>query len=101
MPAAQNHVRLRLSDGASAVPAHLIMENIFDNPGRFQAVVDGLAAAHASDLATNLAAVQAQIRIRLAGLTNSPGAYRDDLQELEVRIERTLASFKKTAESPH
>jgi hypothetical protein len=78
----------------------LTFEKLFDNPGRFQAIVEGIAAAHARDLATNLIAVQAQVQTKLAGLTNSPGAYRDDLQELAVRIDRTLAGLQKARESP-
>lgn len=88
---------LRLGEGPSAVQARLKSNHLFENLGRAQAIVDGLAAAHATDLATNLALVEAQVRTKLARLTNSPGAYRDDLQELSVRIERTLASFGKAA----
>jgi hypothetical protein len=92
---------LCLSGGDSAVRTHLAIAKVFDNPGRFQAIIDGVAAAQAGELATNLAAVQSQVQTRLAGLTNSPGAYRDDLQELESRIERTLASFEKAKKDSH
>ncbi len=94
---------LCLSDGFSAVRAHLIVGEVFDNPGRFQSVVDGIAAAHASVLSTNLVAIQAASRAKLADLGNAPGGYRDDLQELEARIGRTLAGFddlKKGAPKP-
>jgi hypothetical protein len=86
---------LYLAEGPDAVRAHLKIEEVLANPGRFQAVVDGIAAADAKALSTNLVALQIKVRARLADSTLLPGGYRDDLQELEVRIERTLAGFGK------
>jgi len=86
---------LCLEGGPAAVREHARLEKIFDNPGRFQSVVDGIAAAHASELTTNLVAIQAGVRARLAALANSPGGYKDDLHELEARLERTLANFEE------
>ena len=87
---------LFLNGGPPAVQAHLKEAEMFDNPGRFQAVVDGIAAAHASQLATNLASIQPKIEARLVDLANSPGGYRDDLRDLNRRIKQTLADFGKT-----
>jgi hypothetical protein len=87
---------LCLGEGLSAVRAHLKFEEISNDPGRFQAVVDGIAAAHAGELATNLVAVQEKVRTRLAALANSPGGYRDDLRDLDTGIGRALASFHKS-----
>jgi hypothetical protein len=84
---------LCLSGGPPAVQAHLKEAEMFENPGRFQAVVDGIAAAHASQLTTNLLLIQPKIEAKLAGLANSPGGYRDDLQELNRIIKRTVADF--------
>jgi hypothetical protein len=92
---------LGLKDGFSAVRAHLRTEEILGNPGRFQAVMDGIAAGRAGQLATNLVAIQAQVRAKLEGLTNSPGGYRDDLRELDSRIGRTLAGFEVRESAGH
>jgi hypothetical protein len=91
---------LCLDGGLSAVRAHLKIEDVLDNPGLFQSVMDGIAGAQASDLSTNLADLRATVQIKLAALAGSPGGYRDDLQELEVRIGRTLASFDKKKANP-
>lgn len=90
---------LCLTEGPSAVRAHLKIEEVLNNPGRFQAVMDGIAAAHASELGTNLIAIQAEVRAKLATIANSPGGYRDDLQELAAGIQRTLADFGKARTS--
>lgn len=86
---------LRLPDGTAAVRSRLRIESVFDNPGRFTAVTGGIAAARATDLATNLTAIEAEVQTRLTTLTKSPGAYRDDLQELENHLRGTLAEFGK------
>ena len=86
---------LRLPDGAAAARSRLKIESVFDNPGRFQAVIDGIAAARTTELITNLAAIEAQVKARLVTLTNTPGAYRDDLQDLENRLRKTIGEFGK------
>jgi hypothetical protein len=85
---------LRLPEGAPQVSPHLNTNEVFDNPGRFQAVVDGINAAHATELTTNLSAIGTNVSAKLDTLTNSPGPYRDDLQDLHTRIQKTLASFE-------
>jgi len=85
---------LGLAEGPATVRAHLSSDEAFDNPGRFQAVLDGIAAAQASELATNLVALEAKVRTKLSALASSPGAYREDLQELDARIDKTLVSFE-------
>jgi hypothetical protein len=90
---------LCLSDGSAAVRAHLRMEEVLGNPGLFQAVVEGMAGAHASELSTNLISLQVEVRKKLAALPNSPGGYRDDLQELDVCIGRALAGLGKKKEN--
>jgi hypothetical protein len=72
------------------VQARFTAERVLDNPGRFQAVVDGIAAARAIGLRTNLVALQTVVSGRLMALSNSPGAYREDLKQLETRIKRTV-----------
>ena len=91
---------LRLDGGPAAVQAHLKIEEVLNNPALFQSVVDGIAGAHASGLSANLAALQAPVRTKLAALAGSPGGYRDDLQELDGRLGRSLANFGKKEDNP-
>ena len=84
---------LRLPEGVSAVRTNLNKAEVFADPGRFQAVTDGIAAAHAADLTTNLVALNNDAKAKLETLTNSPGAYRDDLQQLEAGIQKTIAGL--------
>lgn len=90
---------LRLPGGADAARDRLTLKRALDDPGRFQAVVEGVAAAQASELATNLTAVLMGVRSRLADTNLLAGGYKDDLQELSARIDGTLAGFagKKAA----
>jgi hypothetical protein len=81
---------LWLTNGPAAVQAHLKIEECLNNPGRFQSIVDGIAAAQAKELSANLAAVEPEVKARLAALATSPGGYRDDLSELENRIKKAL-----------
>lgn len=90
---------LRLPEGAVAVRSHLKPEEIFGNPVRFQAIVDGIAAAHAMELATNLTVVDASVAEKLATLKTSPGDYRDALEDLDDRIRKTVGAFKKSKQT--
>ena len=84
---------LRLPEGAAMAATHLNAKEVLADPGRFQAVVDGLAAARAIALATNLVALEREVAAKLSSLTNSPGLYRDELSNLHVRIRRTVSQF--------
>jgi len=86
---------LNLPSGPVAVQEHLKTDEIFDNPGRFEAVMDGIAGAQCSELKTNLMTIEVDVLARLATLTNTPGGYRDDLQELEMRIHKLAAWTEK------
>ena len=77
---------LCLSNGLDAVRGHLNTNEMFNDPGRFQAVVDGIAAAHADALATNLQELAAAAKNKLAALAPGPDPYRDDLAELRQRL---------------
>jgi hypothetical protein len=66
---------------------------MFGNPVRFQAIVDGIASAHAADLAADLTAVDGKIKAKLVTLKNSPGDYRDALEDLDGRIGKTIENF--------
>lgn len=87
---------LSLTNGLTAVRSHLKMEEVINNPGRFQGVVDGVMLAHAEGLKADLAVLQPQIQARVKELAKMPGGYRDDLQELAERIERALADLGKS-----
>lgn len=84
---------LLLRDGAGVVRTHLNAGEMFGNPVRFQAIVDGIASAHAADLAADLTAVDGKIKAKLVTLKNSPGDYRDALEDLEGRIGKTIENF--------
>lgn len=86
---------LCLPEGASIVRTNLNKAQVFADPSRFQAVTEAIAAAHAGELATNLIALDSDTTTKLGTLTNSPGAYRDDLQELEVGIQKAVAALNK------
>jgi len=64
---------LSLPDGAAVIKPCLTTNGIIHDPARFQAVIDGIAAARNVDLATNLAALNTSVIAGLAGLTESPG----------------------------
>jgi hypothetical protein len=81
---------LCLTNGLAALRGHLNTNEVFNDPGRFQAVVDGIAAAHADSLATNLEELAAAAKNKLAALSPGPDPYRDDLAELRERLLQTL-----------
>jgi hypothetical protein len=85
---------LRLPEGAAASAVHLNAKEVLDDPGRFEAVVDGVAAARAVVLATNLVVLDHEVAAKLSSLTNSPGLYRDELSSLQVRIRQTVSQFQ-------
>lgn len=86
---------LSLTNGLTAVQSHLKMDQVLNNPGLFQGVVDGVVQAHGVGLTTNLADIQPKIVSRLKELANSPGGYRDDLQELRLRIDQAQVDLGK------
>jgi hypothetical protein len=63
---------------------------MFNDPGRFQSVIDAIAAAHADAFAINLEALATAAKNKLAGLAPGPDPYRDDLEELRKRLLQTL-----------
>jgi hypothetical protein len=85
---------LLLPDGAAIVRTHLNTNEVFADPGRFQAVVDGIVAVRAAGLSTNLTQIATQAGTNLDTLASSPGAYRDDLQALLTRIRQALEQLR-------
>jgi hypothetical protein len=85
---------LRLPDGTAAVSVRLKADEVFKDPGRYQAVVDGIAEARAVQLSTNLVEMAGAISAKAKQLSNSPGPYLDDLTELQVHVERAIARLK-------
>jgi|GEM_PF-7080182 len=88
---------LSLTNGASALLSHLNTNEVFANPGRFQSVVDGIAAAHAASLAVRLEQIDSAVKARLAAISPGPDPYRDDLSDLENRIERAASQLRPAA----
>jgi hypothetical protein len=86
---------LCLPDGVTLVRTRLKTEAAFHNPPRFQAVVDGIAAARATELVPNLTLLQTNVIARLSTLTNLPGIYKADLEELNAGIHRTITVLKQ------
>ena len=84
---------LLLPSGVAEVRTHLNTNEIFGNPVRFESVIDGVTAADASDLKTNLTAMAADVKAKLAALKNNPGDYRDAVQELADAVRRALEAF--------
>jgi hypothetical protein len=84
---------LRLREGDGVVRTHLNAGELFGNPVRFQAIVDGIASAQAADLSADLTAIDAKIKAKLVVLKNSPGDYRDALEDLDGRIGKTVETF--------
>jgi hypothetical protein len=85
---------LRLDEGDATVRGRLKMESALDDAGRFQAIVDAITEARAATLTTNLIAIEGPVRTRLAGLTNSPSPYRNDLRELDERIKKAVDTLQ-------
>ncbi|HXS67502.1 MAG TPA: hypothetical protein VN761_01585 [Candidatus Polarisedimenticolia bacterium] len=84
---------LLLPAGAAEVRTHLNTNEFFGNPVRFEAVIDGVKAVQASDLKTNLTAMDAEVKAKMAELKNHPGDYRDALHDLGDAIRDALEAF--------
>jgi hypothetical protein len=91
---------LSLPDGIATVKPYLTTNAIIHDPSRFQAVIDGISASHSPELTTNLAALDSAVGAKLTTLSNSPGDYRNDLQDLHSRIVNTLAAFGNQTPAP-
>jgi len=85
---------LRLPDGTLAVAAHLNGKQVLEDPGRFQAVVDGIAAARAVGLTTNLLELASQVGTKLGTPGAPPSAYRDDLLGLQTRLRKAIEQLR-------
>jgi hypothetical protein len=87
---------LRLPEGTRVAGTHLNAKEALADPGRFQAVVEGISAARAVGLATNLCEIADKLASKLEALAGSPGPYREDLLELQLRVRRTLDQPRAT-----
>jgi hypothetical protein len=85
---------LRLPGGVALVRNHLNAKEVLNDPGRFQDVVDGILAARAAELSADLDTISIAIAEKLKALSNYPGAYRDDLAELQTRIRRASRQLR-------
>jgi hypothetical protein len=80
---------LAMPDGPLAVAAHLNIKEVFADPGRYQAVIDGVRPADRVALRTNLVELEKAAVTKLGILTNSPGPYREELSGLHARLRQT------------
>lgn len=85
---------LRLPEGTSIVRTNLNKPEVLADPGRFQAVILAIATARAAELTTNLVALESDATAKLATLTNSPGPYRDDLEQLQACIQKAVTELQ-------
>jgi hypothetical protein len=88
---------LRLANGPEALRSHLNTNEVFNDPGRFQAVIDGVAEARCDSLANNLESLADAVKIKLPTLAPGPDPYRDDLADLQTRLQKTIQSLRSTA----
>jgi len=86
---------LCLPGGMGAVATHLKAKEVFNDPGRLQAVVEGIASARAVGLATNLVEVAREVAAKLDALAGSPGVYRDALLEYQASGRRTIEQLRE------
>jgi hypothetical protein len=89
---------LRLPGGPATVRTHLNAEEIFHDPGRFQAVVDGIGGGRGFQLSTNLVEMSDAIAAKAKQLSGSPGPYLDDLTELQRGVEKAIAQLRDEAQ---
>jgi hypothetical protein len=87
---------LSIPDGTSMVASYFTPAQLFKDPGRFQAVVDGVAAAHAAGLTPNLNETSEQVTGKLKALPTNPSPYREDLLELQEHIKRAIEQLKSS-----
>jgi len=87
---------LGLPEGIAAVGIRLNPKTVLADPSRFQAVVEGIAAAQAVGLATNLVAVGREVAAKLDSLATVPGAYRDALQGYQSSSKQTIEQLRES-----
>jgi hypothetical protein len=81
---------LRLPGGTGVVRSHLNEKEIFDNPGRFQDVVDAIVEARVVPLYNDLGKIAPAVDSKLKSLPASADPYRKELSELKARISDAL-----------
>jgi hypothetical protein len=86
---------LSLTNGAAVLSPHLNTNEVFRDPGRFQAVVDGIAEAHTQTLVSQLEALSLDVKTKISLQAPGPNPYRDDLEDLEIRLRRAIESLQR------
>ncbi len=86
---------LSLTNGAAILGPHLNTNEVFRDPGRFQAVVDGIAEAHAKTLVKRLETMSVDVKAKISTQAPDPNPYRDDLADLETRLRRTIEVLQR------
>jgi hypothetical protein len=90
---------LKLQDGTSHVRPHLSAKEVLADPGRFEAVIGGIDAAHAVQLRTNLVELADAVVAKLKTLPGSGGPYRDDLLALQLRLRQAVEQSQKPGQN--
>lgn len=86
---------LSLTNGAAILRPHLNTNEVFADPGRFQAVVDGIAEARAKTLVSRLETLSRDVKTKISIQSPGPNPYRDDLEDLETRLRRTIEVLQR------
>lgn len=84
---------LKLTNGFTIVAEHLNTKEVLDDPGRLEAVVDGIGIAQAAILQPKLAELTGPLASKIEELVKSPGPYRDALVELQDHLKRTITQL--------
>ena len=87
---------LSFPDGPAVVAPYLNRTQLFKDPGRLQAIVDGIVTARAVGLSTNLIEISRLIDEKLTALPTKPDPYRDDLLDLQAQIEKAIEQLHQT-----
>jgi hypothetical protein len=90
------HNLLSLPDGDAAVVAHFKSAELFKDPGRLQAVVEGIGTARALNLETNLVELATRVAVKLNNLPLTSSPYKDDLLGLQICISNTVELLHET-----
>jgi hypothetical protein len=88
-------VLARLPGGADLAARHLTAAEVFKDPGRFQAVIEGLADARAVELTNDLSILSDKAAAKLKTLDAYRGPYYDDLADLRRGITNALATLNQ------
>jgi len=91
---------LGLPRGVEIVRTNLVPKAALEDPARFDAVVEGVAAARAANLLTNLTEILQAADGKLAALSAHPSPYVDELLALKKRLQEALVLLRQPPVPP-